>query len=237
VGRGADQSGVVEPSDAERARTLLETHTHGVLATMSTPDYAPFASPIPYIVDGAGDVVTVLTNLNRHVMHALREPRASLCVGDRLTLVGHLDPVPGFVQYDLEERYVAAHPDAAGKVLALDCSWLRLVTDRASFDERWLERDDWRTATPDPLRNDAHEVLTELSTLADELLALTRVRAGRPLATSAAAVGVDRYGIDVTVAEPVGRSHTRIAFPEPVVDIDDAFHSLIFMVRALPDEV
>jgi heme iron utilization protein len=232
---GADDVWVIEPSPAERARTLLETSRGGVLASVAS-DFQPYAAPIPFLPDGKGDVITVLTNINRHVVHALHEPRASLSVGDRLTIVGGLEPVPGFVQYVLEHRYVAAHPESVDKVIALDCSWLRLVPTRVSFDDIWLDLEDWRNAEPDPLRDDMADVIVELNAIADEVLALTKARAGRPLASSAAPVGVDRYGIDVAVTEPVGRSLTRIAFPEPVACADDAFRALIFMVRALPEQ-
>lgn len=209
---------MASPTPAERARTVAELGRVGALATL-TSEFQPLVTMVPFLADGSGDPIMVLTNLEPHVQHAWHHRKAGLLIGDTLSLLGELSEVPGIQQLDLQERYLHAHPDAVDRVESLDCSWLRLHVHHARFDVGagpWLELLDYATAEPDPLAP-REQMLLQLISAAFEpqaLVLLTRAVGGHVHATSAQPIAVDRYGLEVATIDPSGPATARIAFRE-----------------------
>src|SRR5256712_10321992 len=107
-----DAPTVPEPTFAERARTLVHLGRDGTLATLSRrhPGH-PFASVMPYALDGAGRPLFLISSMAMHTQNLQADPRASLLVAQpglgpelqesvdplaraRLTLMGEARVVP-----------------------------------------------------------------------------------------------------------------------------------------------
>src|SRR5271169_536526 len=121
-GATSSQSAVPEPSFAERARTLMHVGRIGSLSTLSRkqPGF-PFGSVMPYGVDDQGRPIFLISTMAMHTQNLQADPRASLLVtqnatdGDplgasRVTLVGHVLPLPESEVADARQLYLARHP-------------------------------------------------------------------------------------------------------------------------------
>src|SRR5580765_806978 len=103
--RASDEPTVPEPTFAERARTLAHLGRTGTLATLSRkhPGH-PFASVMPYALDGQGRPLMLISSMAMHTQNLMADGRASLLVaqptaGDplaaaRLTLIGEARTLP-----------------------------------------------------------------------------------------------------------------------------------------------
>jgi heme iron utilization protein len=226
----ADDPAMLEPSHAERARTLLAGSRTAALATL-TSDFFPLVTTVEFIVDGAGNPVMVLPNLEPHVANAFRDPNAGLMVGGCLSLLGRLDAVPGVQQLELQDRYVAVHPGSARCVESLDWAWLRMDVHSVRFTDHgpWLELEDYRNAEPDPIAPFASGLIDTVNIeLGHDLLLLARSVGSRPHASAVRLETMDRYGLDIIVTEPRGDRAGRIPFGERIDDPDEVVMRLAF---------
>jgi putative heme iron utilization protein len=223
--------GMLAPTPAERARTLLSLSAVAVLATLDA-DYSPFVAPVPFVDDGAGHPVVVLSRLNSHTSRAWLDPRAGLAVGDRLSLQGRLLAV--------QDRYLERHPDAYDKVESLDFAWFRLEVASARWvddegDDHWLTAEDLADAEADPLGSVAEVLVADLrDRLAEDLLTIAQTIGGQPYARAAALVGLDRYGLQLRVDNPAGIRTVRVSFPKRLDDRAELHPTMGFLVRSLP---
>ncbi len=71
----------LEPTHAERARTLVHLGRTGSLATLSRkhPGW-PFASVMPYAIDDFGRPLILISTMAMHTQNLVENPRASLLV-------------------------------------------------------------------------------------------------------------------------------------------------------------
>ena len=123
--RASDAPPVPEPTFAERARTLAHQGRTGTLATLSRkhPGH-PFASVMPYALDGEGRPLLLISTMAMHTQNLQADPRASLLVtqlhvtGDplaagRVTLMGDAKPLAGDEAIPARAAYLARHANAA----------------------------------------------------------------------------------------------------------------------------
>jgi len=224
-----------EPSPAERARTILAVHRTGALASL-TSDFQPYVTSVAYLGDQGGNPVMVIANLEPHVRQAWLNAKAGMLIGDDVSILGTLEPVPGTQQIDLQPRYLEVHPDAERYVETLDFSWLRLVVSAVRWRSTWLDLEDWANAEPDPLAPDAPRLLADVeSMIGDDLLILARSIGGRIPATAVVVRGVDRYGLDVDITEPAGTSPGRIPFGHRIDRPGEVLARLAFEARLAHD--
>ncbi len=237
-----DASPVLEPTPAERARTILAEASRGALATLDI-DGRPVVNPVPIASDGAGCPVTVLSNLTTHTTRARADQRASMSIGDRLLVQGDLVPVPGMQQHELTPAFLHHHPEMSTQVESLDFSWWRLVPTRVRWFgddgvERWLRACDLAGAEPDPLVELGPDLVTSVADrLGEELVLLAKALAGRWLATDASLIQIDRYGLVAMVSEPGQRRPARIPFPDRLDragEIHGAVGALLRAARSAP---
>jgi len=72
---------VPEPTHAEQVRTLLARERVGTLATQSVRHRGwPFASVMPYALDGDGSPIVLISGMAVHTQNLLADSRASLLV-------------------------------------------------------------------------------------------------------------------------------------------------------------
>jgi len=253
----ADASGapsVPEPTYAERARTLAHVGRVGTLATLSRrhPGH-PFASVMPYALDGAGRPLFLISSMAMHTQNLQADPRASLLVtqpglgpelqesGDplaraRLTLMGEARVVPPGEASAARAAYLARHSRASYWADFDDFGFWRLeLTDLyfvggfAAMD--WVSAADYVAAAPDPLA-DAADGITEHMNRdhADALVAYARFYAGEE-ADAATMVAVDRLGFKLRLRRGERLASVRIAFPREVRTAGETREVLIEMGR------
>src|SRR5262245_13975198 len=129
---------VPEPTYAERARTLVHRARTGTLATVSRrhPGH-PFASLMPYALDGSGQPVFLISSMAVHTQNLAGDSRASLFVAEpdwsgdplaagRITLMGRVAPVQADARADARTAYLARHANAGYWVDFEDFAFHRL---------------------------------------------------------------------------------------------------------------
>src|SRR5204862_5991881 len=121
--RATDAPSIPEPTYAERARTLVYLGRTGALATLSRrhPGH-PFASVMPYAVDGRGRPLFLISTMAMHTQNLHADRRASLLVvqeveGDplaagRVTLMGEAAALAAADVGAAREAYLARHANA-----------------------------------------------------------------------------------------------------------------------------
>ncbi len=239
----------MEPSLAERARTLLHLGRTGTLATISRKHAGhPFASVMPYAVDEAGRPIMLISALAVHARNLLAEPRASLLVAEagggedplahgRVTLIGQAVSVPEGERAAAREHYLARHPDAADWVEFGDFSFWRLeVADVyivVGFGSMgWVEAAEYRTSRPDPLAETAAAIIDHMNRDHGDALVLYARAFGGAEADEAAMTQVDRLGFTLRLAAANRQRSVRIPFPHPVASAAESRAVLIEMLRA-----
>ena len=239
---------VPEPTYAERARTLAHVGRVGTLATLSRrhPGH-PFASVMPYALDGAGRPLVLISSMAMHTQNLQADPRASLLVtqpgwsGDplaagRLTLMGEARVVPAGEAKTARDAYLARHERAAYWVDFEDFAFWRLevvdlyfVGGFAAMD--WVSAAHYVAAEPDPLADAAAGLVEHMNRdHADALVAYARFYA-REEADEATMVAVDRLGFKLRLRQRERLHSVRIAFPREVRTAGESRAVLIEMLR------
>jgi heme iron utilization protein len=227
----------MEPSWAERARTVLDAGGEGALATLDC-DFRPVVSLEPFVADGSGCPIVVLSGLDPQTLRAWQDPRASIAVGRRLLVQGDLVAMPGLQQFELHDRIRRLGRWDDQQLESLDVAWLRLVPHRIRWvddlgRDRWLRPEDVAGAEPDPLAPDAAALVAEVAdSLGEDLAVLARTVGGHWNARRVEVVGIDRYGLDVSLTEPRGTRRARIPFPERLSCRREVHRALAAMAAA-----
>lgn len=220
------------PTVAEYARTLVEAHSAGALATLSS-DGNPWASLVSYGSLADGSPVFMLSTLAEHGRNVARDPRASLVVAEawndqeplahgRVTLVGKVERPTGEAAELAREAHLKAVPSAAAYESFGDFSLWVLRVERVRWVGGYGRMDsagaaEYAAAEPDPTRPAAAAAVAHLNEdHADALLNIARALAGYPDATLARCTGIDRYGLELAIETPRGKAPARVAFAAPV---------------------
>ena len=237
-----------EPTYAERARTLLERESIGMLSTQSVkhPGW-PFGSVMPYSLTADGSPVFLISGMAIHTQNVLADPRASLLVmqsgGEsdplglaRATLLGTVSRVEN-VSDEMRDAYLRRHPNARHWISYSDFGFFRLEVTHLYFVGGfgvmgWVPRDEYAVAAADPLADAAAGIIEHMNRdHAEALREITR-HFGHLDAEEATMVSCDRLGFVVRVRTAEGMKGLRIAFPEEVRSAADARRVLVAMVKA-----
>ncbi len=237
-----------EPSYAERARTLLQQVSTGVLSTASRRHSGhPFGSLMPYAIDDSGRPLFLISTLAMHTQNLAADPRSSLFVAEssaaedplavgRVTVMGNAARVPASDLPAVRSRYLERHANAAHWADFGDFAfWWLQVTDVyfvggfGAMD--WLAAREYGSARPDPLGPAAADILEHMNDdHADALLTYARVLAREP-ADEARMTAVDRLGFRLRLRSGSRFHACRIAFPREVTSPDACREVLIEMLE------
>lgn len=216
---------------AEEARTLLAHQTVGTLATLSE-DGTPWASMIVFgTIPEDGAPVIFVSTLAEHGRNLERDQRGSIMVAapithpdplqcGRVTLAGRFEKPEGAREEQARAAAYAAMPYGRTYAKFGDFSLWVLNVDRV----RWvggygiMGSDDaaaYREAEVDPTAPNAQHAIEHLNDdHADALLVIAQRLAGYPDGTAATCTGIDRYGMDLSIATPRGTAPARVGFAE-----------------------
>lgn len=237
----------LEPSHAERVRTLLAEERVGTLATHSAKHAGfPFASVMPYaLIDDAAPLF-LISGMAIHTQNVLADPRASLLVmqsgsgsdplgSPRATVLGSVTRIDA--SDAIRNAYLDRHPSSKYWIDFSDFSFFRLDVSEVYFVGGfgvmgWVAANDYRAAEADPLAPFAAGILEHMNAdHADALRHITRHFGGLD-AEEATMVSCDRLGFVVRARTAEGMKGARIQFPEPVTTREQARTVLVAMTRA-----
>ena len=246
-GAASNQPAVVEPTFAERARTLMYRGQVGSLSTLSRKQQGyPFGSVMPYGLDEHANPVFLISTMAMHTQNVQADPRSSLLVtqpdsiGDplgasRVTLLGNILPVPKPQVAEARKLYLARYANSKYWVDFDDFSFYRMdVVDVyyvGGFGVMgWVAASEYYSAQPDPLADNAADIVQHMNTdHRDALVLLARLFAGiEPEEISM--TSVDRLGFHVRVKTQDGTRGARIAFLREVTNPAEARKVLVEMV-------
>jgi hypothetical protein len=238
-----------EPSHAERCRTLVSSQSRGTLCTVAVePAGYPYGSVASYALDGRGDPLLFVSRMAEHTQNAMRDPRASLLVGEpvpdgadplasgRATLLGDLGEVPDEDRAAVRDRYLEAIPTAAYYIDFGDFAFYRLAVRDIRYvggygRMSWVDATSYAVAEADPLVGSAAGIIAHMNAdHAEAQVLLCRHLAGRPETTEASMSSVDRYGFELIAVAPAGRAAVRLGFPEPCTTPDEVRAAMVAMV-------
>lgn len=214
----------------------------GTLASVAD-DGGPWASVVSYACLDDGTPVLCVSDMAEHGRNLKRDPRASLAVAEpgdpgspgqpddpsdsaRATVAGAVELPEGDALEQARAAFVAAVPAASGystwddfRIWCLRVERVRWVGGFARMGS--AAGADYASAELDPVVHSAAGAIAHLNAdHADALLAMARALGGQPAATEAQCIRIDRYGLDLQIATPDGRTEARVEFAEPVVAPD-----------------
>jgi heme iron utilization protein len=224
-------------SAAEEARTILAANVTGALATV-TAEGDPWASIVTYGVLADGSPVFSLSTLALHGRNLKGDQRASLAVSEsvppardpadtgRVTVAGVTEEPVGERLEEARGVYESAVASAAIFGDFADFSWWVLKVERVRWVGGFGRMDSvgpesFAAAEADPVADNAPGAIAHLnSDHADALLLIAQNLSGHTDAETALCVGADRYGLDLELITPRGRTSARVGFAERASDPD-----------------
>lgn len=238
-----------EPTDAERARTVLGNNRSAVLSV--AVGEAPLGFAVPYALDDKG---VPLVGIRPGVEKALRlrgDMQVCLAVAETpLTAASSGSPGGisvlamasslglGTPEFDSALAQFTRNQPAEASAIKRNVSKLyRLVPSvilvaSGTGEIGRVDVGDYRAASADPLAAVAPGLVSHLGS--DEngsLVLLCRAYGGLHTTKSADLVGIDQYGMDLLAATQKGQEPVRIAFSHSVSSPDDVRRELVAMAR------
>jgi putative heme iron utilization protein len=218
---------------AEQARTILAGDSVATLASL-TSDGSPWASVVQYGVTDNGTPVLSVSRLALHGRNLAADARASIAVaapvpegqdpGDsgRVSIAGFVEEPVGEEREAAIAAYYAAVPTAE---IYNDFGDFTLYVLRIET-VRWVggfgrmastSAEVFAAAEPDPVAPHAEFAVKHLNEdHADSLLLMAQAFTGHTDATGATALRADRYGLDLGIVTPRGKTPARVPFAEPI---------------------
>jgi heme oxygenase (biliverdin-IX-beta and delta-forming) len=248
AGPASDQPAVPQPSFAEQARTLMHLGRVGSLSTLSRkrPGY-PFGSVMPYGLDAQGRPILLISAMAMHTQNLQADPRSSLLVtppgvtsdplgSSRVTLMGNMALVPSQGVAEARGFYLPRHPNSKYWVDFEDFAFYRMeVVDLyyvGGFGVMgWVPAPEYERAQPDPLADDAAEIIRHMNAdHAEALVPLARVFA-RIDSQSATMTAIDRLGFNLRLQTSDGARGARVAFLREVRNAGETRDVLVEMLK------
>jgi putative heme iron utilization protein len=201
---------------------------------------------MPHGLDRHDNPVFLISTMAMHTQNVQGDPRSSLLVtqldtiGDplgasRVTLLGNILPVPVPEVAQARRLYLARYANSKYWVDFDDFSFYRMdVVDVYYVDGfgvmGWVAASEYYSARPDPLADDAAEIIQHMNTdHGDALVLLARLFAGID-SQDVSMSSVDRLGFHVRLKTKDGTRGARIAFLREVTNPTEARKVLVEMV-------
>ncbi|MGH9319520.1 MAG: HugZ family protein [Vicinamibacteria bacterium] len=247
AGAGSEPEGL-EPSHAERARTLVYLGRVGMLSTLSErhPSW-PFGSVMPYGLGEGGSPTFLISTMAMHTQNLLGDERASLLVTEsgaaadplgagRVTLMGRVSRTPASRQKSVRERYLARYENASYWVDFKDFAFFQMEIVGVYFVGGfgvmgWVSAEDYTGAESDPLADAAQGIIEHMNEdHAEAMQLLARGLAGIE-GEDAKMTAVDRFGFHMRLRTPEGMKGLRIPFVREARSGEETRRVLVEMVQ------
>lgn len=224
---------------ARDARLLFRRSPYGTLATLSRKiDGYPFGSITPFVLDGFGRPVILISTLAEHTRNIDADSRVSLLVHEpgahiqaqgRATLVGDAARIE--TEDTLRTRYLRYFPEAENYFATHDFFFYRIEPRTIRFiggfgDIRWVGRDDF-LSPPSALESQESHILQHMNTdHGDNLRDYCKyVHHQSPLQVSMLGIDCDGFDMDAD------GERLRIDFDRPISNAEEARAALVDLAR------
>jgi hypothetical protein len=239
-----------EPTDAERARTVLGNNRTAVVSVTVGDNASPIGFALPYAVDSEGIPMVAIrpgieraTNFRSGMQVSLAVAETPLTASHSgspggITMLGTAMSISLGDELDDALSVFSRTQPAEAKAVKRSLSRLHVIVPSVilvasgSGDVVRVDVDDYRDASSDPLAAVAPGLVSHLS--GDEngsLVLLCRAFGGLPNTNSAELAGLDQYGMDLLATTPHGRESVRIAFGRVVTTPEEVRAELNAMTR------
>ncbi len=236
----------IRPSQADAARTLLETATRGILATIAATDGYPYASVVELAADADGEIILLLSDLAEHTRNLTADDRVSVVVNEhdvhgevlalgRATYKGRVERLQK--KDAVRELYLQKHPSSSKWVDFGDFAFYRIAVEAVRYiggfgRMSWVDRESWRASSVDPLAEIAHGVIEHMNDdHAHNLLDYTHAFTDADWAERATMVRLDQHGFDLRVENDERSTEVRIGFAEPRTTADEIHEIMVRLAR------
>jgi putative heme iron utilization protein len=212
----------IRPSTTDKARTITHICTSGTLCTTSVMDGVqgfPFGSYVDYILDENGWPILLLSDQSLHTQNIQKNAGVSMFVQlprsqqsqaaaalSRVTIMGHVEPVPTDLLTAMKFAFSIVHPYAEQIVDSPKFRFMRVKPEKIYFSggfgvqATWVNVEEYEKAKPDVLAHDVPNVLSrvnmdkqgELLLMCKHFLKLENVEVARIQA-------IDKLGVDIRV--------------------------------------
>ncbi|XP_021720339.1 glutamyl-tRNA reductase-binding protein, chloroplastic-like [Chenopodium quinoa] len=217
----------IKPYPAEVSRTIMELSSSGTLSTL-THDGWPLGIGVRFTVDSDGTPILCTNLSNRHFSIDKRStlhvqlPQCGLRT-PQCTIQGSLDkPDDKTAVKKLHSAWKKRFGEEINEDLLYVVSVDRILQlEDFQEDGVWVTSSDYKNAYPDPLRDIAEKVVTEINANnMEDVLRFCSIYADLQFQVSEAKmVWVDRLGFDMRLySPPSGMYEIRIPFPREVTD-------------------
>lgn len=240
----------LEPTHAERAKTLVHASEQGLLSTICRdPKGFPFGSVVKHAPHPDGHILLCLSDLAEHSKNLALDHRASLMIIEppsqeadplalaRVTLLGPLTRFTDVEEDRARSDYLIAYPGAYFAefddfhMYRLQVTGVRYVGGFGKMS--WINVHEYLAAPPDPLRPDAGRIMDHMNQdHAAALVAYSRFFGSLPETTAAEMTAVDRYGFELAASDPQGEHSLRIGFGESLSTTDEVRKKMVEMLKA-----
>lgn len=226
------------------ARSLLETASDGVLATLEG-DGHPYAS-IVELMPWGNQIVLFLSNLAVHTKNQASDARVSVVVrrdaadellaGPRATFQGTISKLER--SDALAEAWVERHPGAANYIGFADFNFYAVHVDRVRYIEGfgrmgWIHAMEWSAAEPDPLCGFARGVIEHMNEdHAHNLLDYVHAFTDHDWPEKAIMTDLDRDGFGIFASSDDRTETVRIGFAKSM-ETRDAVHEVMVRLARL----
>jgi putative heme iron utilization protein len=240
---------VLEPSFAERARTLVYLGHIGSISTLSRkqPGF-PFGSVMPYSFDENGRPIFLISTLAMHTQNLQLDPRASLLVaqsdasGDplgasRVTLLGNVVPVSEKEVVEARKLYLAGYDSSKEWVDFGDFSFYHMHVVDVYYVGGfgvvgWVSASEYARAQADTLADAAADIIRHMNVDYGEALVVLARAFAQIESQEATITAVDRLGFHVRLTTRDGMRGARIPFLWEVSNFAETRKVLDEMVKA-----
>ncbi|MCL7045707.1 hypothetical protein MKW94_014840 [Papaver nudicaule] len=213
-----------KPSPAEVARTIMELSCVGTLSTL-TSEGSPLGTGVRFAVDSNGTPIFCLNSSDRrfsldrksslHVQFEQSGTRTTQC-----TLQGSLDkPEDRAALQNFHSIWEKRFDEEVDPDLIYVVS-VEKILQKEDFKEDgiWVDSSEYNIANPDPLRDSAKNIVSEINTNhKEDFERICSVYVDLEV-THAKAIWVDRLGFDVHIHSERAMFEVRIPFPREVTD-------------------
>jgi len=245
-------SAAPKPTAAETARTIVDLVAHGTLCT-STEDGVPLGTYVSYVLDQVGQPILRLRTNAVHTANLSRDPKCSLFVqpGEhparllaRVTLIGHVEPVPEDVAQTAADLHTTLHAGGVGVDAPQPTDiYFRLVVDRCFYvgqlsgdsSAEVIDGGQYRFAEADPLRTCTAALTQQMnSNRLEDVMRISGHAIGMGMEDMyyAELLWVDRLGAYFRAVGQGGEQRTlRVPFEREVEDEREARSALTMMAQ------
>ncbi|MCY3412468.1 MAG: DUF2470 domain-containing protein [Candidatus Heimdallarchaeota archaeon] len=225
----------VEYDKLGMASQIIHSHSYGILSTLSVDmEGFPFGSVVPYMVDTAGELIILISDIAQHTKNIKNDNRVSMTIVQpsktavnvqsrgRVTFLARASPIEDKEYEAISKQYSRYFPESTSFFEAHGFRYYRLHLERIRFIGGfgkifWLDRDEY--ISNHPLSLDQQEgVIKHMNEDHQEAMRkYFRIYKKVDVEDTLEFVGIHTTGCDILHK----REKYHFTFPKPIASFDE----------------